>query len=54
MVFFSYRFFDETDFLTESQAILSLSLLTILCVISGRLAYHYVPDSHKGTFYKAY
>jgi hypothetical protein len=39
MVFVSYRAFDGTDYLTESQAILGLSLLTILCVISGRIAY---------------
>ena len=35
MVFVSYRAFDGTDFLTEEQAILGLSLLTILCIISG-------------------
>jgi hypothetical protein len=54
MVFFSYRVYEGTDFLTEGQAILGLTLLTIFCVISGRLAYHYVPDSRRGTFYKAW
>jgi len=53
MVFLSYRSFDGTEFPTENQAILGLTSLTIICVISGRIAYHYVPESHKGTFYKA-
>ncbi|GMH54626.1 hypothetical protein TrRE_jg11973 [Triparma retinervis] len=54
MIFFSYRVHDGIDFLTEGQAFLGLSLLTISCVISGRIAYHYVPESHRGTFYKAW
>jgi len=54
MVFFSYRVHDGTDFLSEGQAFLGLATLTIICVISGRIAYHYMPDSHRGTFHKAW
>uniref|UniRef100_A0A6T5THP8 XK-related protein n=1 Tax=Triparma pacifica TaxID=91992 RepID=A0A6T5THP8_9STRA len=54
MVFFSYRVHEGTDFLTEGRAFLGLATLTIICVISGRIAYHYMPDSHRGTFHKAW
>ena len=49
---FSYRVFDGIDFLTETDAWLGLSFLTLLCLTSGFIAFRYVPDSHKPTFYK--
>ena len=49
----TYHVFDARDVLLESQAWLGLSAVTSLCIISGAIAFSYIPSGgHKGTFYK--
>ena len=52
ILLFSYRVFDGIDYFTEAEAWLFLTTMTLLCVVSGFVAFKYVPDSHKATFYK--
>ncbi|GMH91757.1 hypothetical protein TL16_g12147 [Triparma laevis f. inornata] len=49
---FSYRVFEGIDYITESQAWVFLATTTLVCLVSGFVAFQYVPDSHKPTFYK--
>ena len=52
IVFTTYRVFDAGDVLQESYSWIGLSAVTSLTVISGSIAFSYVPKSHKHTFYK--
>ena len=52
ILLFSYRVFDGIDYITESQAWVFLATTTLVCLASGLVAFQYVPDSHKPTFYK--
>jgi len=48
----SYHVFGATEYLDESYVWLGLSLVTAVCLVSGAISYHYVPKSHKTTFYQ--
>jgi len=50
----SYHVFDATEFLDETNAWQGLFLITAVCLVSGAISYHYVPESHKTTFYLHY
>ncbi|GMH62912.1 hypothetical protein TL16_g03585 [Triparma laevis f. inornata] len=50
---FSYQVFDASAYLSQSEAWTGLSAITLLCLVSGGIAFHYVPGSHKATFYKS-
>jgi len=53
----SYHVFGATEFLDESYAWQGLSLITAItaiCLASGAISYHHVPESHKPTFYRHY
>ena len=50
----SYHVFGATEYLDEQYAWLGLSLITAVCLVSGAISYHYVPESHKTTFYLHY
>ena len=52
IVYATYRIFNAGDVLQESYSWIGLSAVTSLTVISGSIAFSYVPKSHKHTFYK--
>ena len=52
ILLFSYKVFEGIDYITETQAWFFLATTTLLCLVSGFIAFSYVPDSHKPTFYK--
>ena len=52
MLVFSYRVFDGIDYTTETQALVLLATIALVYLVSGFVAFSYVPDSHKATFYK--
>ena len=52
IVYVAYNVFGARNLVLESQAWLGLSAVTSLLVISGSIAFSYVPKSHKHTFCK--
>ena len=52
ILLFSYRVFDGIEYFTEIEAWVFLAATTLVCLVSGFVAFSYVPDSHKATFYK--
>ena len=51
IIYATYRIFDARDVLRESYSWIGLIAVTSLTVISGSIAFSYVPKSHKHTFY---
>ena len=52
IVFATYRVFDARDVLPESYSWIGLSAVTSLTVVSGAIAFSYVPETHKKALYK--
>ena len=48
----TYRLFGGSDTVDETTAWAILFSATAVCVISGTVAYRYVPETHKKTFYE--
>jgi len=50
----SYRYFDGCENVEESEAWSLLAITTAATLISGAVAYYYVPETHKRTFHQHY
>jgi hypothetical protein len=52
MVVISYEAFNSPEHFPESTALTLLSTSTLISIISGIIFFHYIPKSHRKTFYE--
>lgn len=48
----AHHYFNASLFIDEANCWVILIISTATCLLSGGVAFYFIPDSHKGTFYK--